>query len=66
MLLNHARTLAHEYVTRAGEQFHKTGAFTPEQAAYEDWEPVGRVAEQPLAPADCGCGGADVAEEVEE
>lgn len=58
MLLNHARTLAHEYVTRVGEQFAKNGAFTPEQATYEDWEPVPRAVEAPAVSADCGCSGA--------
>lgn len=54
MLLAHARTLAIAEVIRGGVTFPKTGPFTNEQLAAEDWEPVYPAPPEPSG--DCGCG----------
>jgi hypothetical protein len=60
MLLAHAKALAQEFVSRAGEQYAKYAEFTPEQLAAEDWEPVRAVYIPPVAAGDCGCGEKEV------
>lgn len=56
MLLVHAQALAHTQVERGGVKFPKSGPFTEEQLAAEDWEPVIDPWVAPVPPVDCGCG----------